>query len=220
MGEKCDTFESLVERNLMPSVYMKYVKEAGFDRLTPVQHSVIPLLDRRDVIVEACTGSGKTLAFLIPMLRKLHWVFDRLRYGGIRSGLLSTASTTNPSRKQGRHGLKSLGIDLEGVSDSDAAGSSSSSSSSPSDDDNPRWKGGNSGSGFRIVGLVLAPTRELSMQIYEVLNQLLNCHDEGESGGLAMYELTEMAGCGRRKLTSAQVPRRYRMPNCRQRVEW
>lgn len=44
----------------------------GFERMTPVQASAIPLfMQNKDVVVEAVTGSGKTLAFVIPILEKL-----------------------------------------------------------------------------------------------------------------------------------------------------
>ena len=44
----------------------------GFDSMTPVQASTIPLfMGYKDVVVEAVTGSGKTLAFLIPVLERL-----------------------------------------------------------------------------------------------------------------------------------------------------
>ena len=44
----------------------------GFERMTPVQASAIPLfMTHKDVVVEAVTGSGKTLAFLIPVIEKL-----------------------------------------------------------------------------------------------------------------------------------------------------
>lgn len=44
----------------------------GFDRMTPVQASTIPLfLGHKDVVVEAVTGSGKTLSFLIPLVERL-----------------------------------------------------------------------------------------------------------------------------------------------------
>ncbi|KAI9749392.1 MAG: ATP-dependent rRNA helicase spb4 [Lichina confinis] len=44
----------------------------GFDRMTPVQASTIPLfMGHKDVVVEAVTGSGKTLAFLIPVVERL-----------------------------------------------------------------------------------------------------------------------------------------------------
>lgn len=43
----------------------------GFDRMMPVQKTVVPLfIQNYDVAVESCTGSGKTLAFLVPMVHK------------------------------------------------------------------------------------------------------------------------------------------------------
>lgn len=44
----------------------------GFDRMTPVQASTMPLfMGNKDVVVEAVTGSGKTLSFLIPLVERL-----------------------------------------------------------------------------------------------------------------------------------------------------
>lgn len=44
----------------------------GFEKMTPVQASTIPLfMGNKDVVVEAVTGSGKTLAFLIPVVERL-----------------------------------------------------------------------------------------------------------------------------------------------------
>eukprot|EP01041_Mallomonas_annulata_P012493 gene12493-26300_t len=46
---------------------LQAVESFGFNRMTPVQASTIPLfLSNKDVCVEATTGSGKTLAFGIP----------------------------------------------------------------------------------------------------------------------------------------------------------
>ncbi|KAK2746626.1 ATP-dependent rRNA helicase spb4 [Myotisia sp. PD_48] len=48
------------------------VAAMGFERMTPVQASAIPLfLGNKDVVVEAVTGSGKTMSFLIPIVEKL-----------------------------------------------------------------------------------------------------------------------------------------------------
>lgn len=48
------------------------MRTLGFDLMTPVQASTIPLLaGNKDVVVEAVTGSGKTLAFLLPALIRL-----------------------------------------------------------------------------------------------------------------------------------------------------
>ncbi|KAH8803119.1 ATP-dependent rRNA helicase spb4 [Xylogone sp. PMI_703] len=48
------------------------LKAMGFERMTPVQASCIPLfMGNKDVVVEAVTGSGKTMSFLIPLVEKL-----------------------------------------------------------------------------------------------------------------------------------------------------
>ncbi|KAF8325254.1 P-loop containing nucleoside triphosphate hydrolase protein [Cantharellus anzutake] len=48
------------------------VRSLGFEQMTPVQASTIPLFSKhKDVVVEAVTGSGKTLAFVIPVMEKL-----------------------------------------------------------------------------------------------------------------------------------------------------
>ncbi|GAA5836175.1 hypothetical protein JCM9279_002217 [Rhodotorula babjevae] len=48
------------------------VRDLGFEQMTPVQASSIPLfMQHKDVVVEAVTGSGKSLAFVIPVLEKL-----------------------------------------------------------------------------------------------------------------------------------------------------
>ncbi|CCH59885.1 hypothetical protein TBLA_0C00690 [Henningerozyma blattae CBS 6284] len=44
----------------------------GFERMTPVQASTIPMLaGNKDVVVDSVTGSGKTIAFVIPVLEKI-----------------------------------------------------------------------------------------------------------------------------------------------------
>ena len=44
----------------------------GFDKMTPVQASTIPLfMGHKDVVVEAVTGSGKTLSYVIPVVERL-----------------------------------------------------------------------------------------------------------------------------------------------------
>ncbi|CAG9791162.1 unnamed protein product [Diatraea saccharalis] len=48
------------------------IKKQGFNKMTPIQAAVIPLiLSSKDVVAEAVTGSGKTLAFVVPMLEML-----------------------------------------------------------------------------------------------------------------------------------------------------
>lgn len=48
------------------------IEVMGFEAMTPVQASTIPLFARnKDVVVESVTGSGKTVAFVVPLLEKL-----------------------------------------------------------------------------------------------------------------------------------------------------
>ncbi|KAI3653491.1 hypothetical protein MP228_001438 [Amoeboaphelidium protococcarum] len=51
---------------------LNVIKCLGFDQMTPVQASSIPLfLNHKDVVVEATTGSGKSLAFIVPIVEIL-----------------------------------------------------------------------------------------------------------------------------------------------------
>ncbi len=51
---------------------MPLVRKAGFERPTPLQEKVVPLiLKGRDVAAEAEEGAGKTVAFILPILVKL-----------------------------------------------------------------------------------------------------------------------------------------------------
>lgn len=56
----------------MPLTSLEGIRTLGFEQMTPVQASVIPLFAmNKDVVVEAVTGSGKTLAFLVPVIEKI-----------------------------------------------------------------------------------------------------------------------------------------------------
>ncbi|KAI9714964.1 MAG: ATP-dependent rRNA helicase spb4 [Candelaria pacifica] len=56
------------------------ISSMGFNRMTPVQASTIPLfMTHKDVVVEAVTGSGKTLAFLIPVIERLLRLDDPIK---------------------------------------------------------------------------------------------------------------------------------------------
>ncbi|KAL1306056.1 hypothetical protein AAFC00_004182 [Neodothiora populina] len=56
------------------------ISSMGFQRMTPVQASAIPLfMGNKDVVVEAVTGSGKTLAFLIPTIERLLRLEDPIK---------------------------------------------------------------------------------------------------------------------------------------------
>ena len=62
----------------------------GFDKMTPVQASTIPLfMGNKDVVVEAVTGSGKTLTFLIPLVERLLRLEDPIKKHHVGAIILS-----------------------------------------------------------------------------------------------------------------------------------
>lgn len=79
------------------------VKSLGFNEMTPVQASTIPLLSgNKDVVVEAVTGSGKTLAFILPALIRLGRIEDKLKMGQTNVVIIS------PTRELARQTYKVL----------------------------------------------------------------------------------------------------------------
>lgn len=66
------------------------MQELGFEQMTPVQASTLPLfMSNKDVCVEATTGSGKTLAFGIPLFE----ILSRKSFGTHQVGALVVAPT-------------------------------------------------------------------------------------------------------------------------------
>lgn len=62
----------------------------GFEKMTPVQASTIPLfMGNKDVVVEAVTGSGKTLAFLIPVIERIMRAQEMLKKGHVAAVVVS-----------------------------------------------------------------------------------------------------------------------------------
>ena len=66
------------------------VSTMGFEKMTPVQASTIPLfIGNKDIVVEAVTGSGKTLAFLIPVIERLLRLKEELKKGHVGAIIIS-----------------------------------------------------------------------------------------------------------------------------------
>ncbi|MEM3342016.1 MAG: DEAD/DEAH box helicase, partial [Thermoplasmata archaeon] len=60
------------ENFTLPQPILNGIKDAGFEKTTPVQGAAIPpLLSGHDVIAQARTGTGKTAAFAIPLLAQV-----------------------------------------------------------------------------------------------------------------------------------------------------
>ena len=114
------------DMGLVPAL-LKGVKEAGFERCTPIQAQALPLaLAGRDVAGQARTGTGKTAAFLIAAM-------DR-----VLRGASSAAGGGGPAHGEKRE---------------TAAGSAPA--------------GGRGGPPCRPRIYVVAPTRELAIQIHK-----------------------------------------------------
>ncbi|KAB8349510.1 hypothetical protein FH972_023536 [Carpinus fangiana] len=74
----------------LPEWILEAVSSMGFERMTPVQASTIPLFTgNKDVVVEAVTGSGKTLAFLIPLVERLLRLEDPVKKHHIGAIIIS-----------------------------------------------------------------------------------------------------------------------------------
>jgi superfamily II DNA/RNA helicase len=68
LPESWESLSSSLDQAIIKTVH----EDLGFDKIMPVQKTVIPLLAKNyDVTVESCTGSGKTLAFVLPLVNTL-----------------------------------------------------------------------------------------------------------------------------------------------------
>jgi hypothetical protein len=75
------------------------LKNAGFDKASPIQQAAIPAIFRDDesVILHAETGSGKTLAYLLPITEKLWAEAGTLGFGAAGEGDVTVIMT--PTRE-------------------------------------------------------------------------------------------------------------------------
>lgn len=72
----------------------------GFERMTPVQASAIPLfMGYKDVVVEAVTGSGKTLSFLIPVIERLLRLEEPLKKHHVAAIIVSPTRFVHPATR-------------------------------------------------------------------------------------------------------------------------
>ena len=102
------TFDAL---ELAPEI-LRAVREAGYERPTPIQSQAIPLARKgRDVIGLAQTGTGKTAAFTLPILHRLLDGPSRLRAVILTPTRELAAQVKESLEKYGRHsGLSILDV--------------------------------------------------------------------------------------------------------------
>ena len=87
----------------------------GFERMTPVQASAIPLfMAHKDVVTEAVTGSGKTLAFVLPLLEKLVRRSEPLRAREVGAIIISPTRSVR-ARVQPAHARSELATQIHSV---------------------------------------------------------------------------------------------------------
>ena len=135
------------EMGLDPAL-LKGVREAGFERCTPIQAQTLPLaLAGRDVAGQARTGTGKTAAFLIAAMNRV----------------LASSPSGEPAGPPGQAGAGN------GAADGAAADAERSSRAARS-----------GGPPCRPRIFVVAPTRELAIQIHKDAEVI------GRHTGLAM----------------------------------
>jgi ATP-dependent RNA helicase RhlE len=88
---------------------MQAVKEAGYERPTPIQARAIPhLLQGRDLLGLAQTGTGKTAAFVLPLLQRLMETRKRAAPKSMRALILTptrelAVQIVESLRTYGRH---------------------------------------------------------------------------------------------------------------------
>ena len=133
------------EMGLEPAL-LKGVREAGFERCTPIQAQTLPLaLAGRDVAGQARTGTGKTAAFLIAAMNRV----------------LQGAAPAEPSGGAGSAGAPHAGDPKAGPADGAGGGAAEGAAAErPS----PAARGGPP---CRPRIFVVAPTRELAIQIHK-----------------------------------------------------
>ena len=137
------------EMGLEPAL-LKGVREAGFERCTPIQAQTLPLaLAGRDVAGQARTGTGKTAAFLIAAMNRV----------------LGSPSSAEPTGHAESAGSPEAGA-ADGAAQGPAAGRPS--------------RAARSGPPCRPRIFVVAPTRELAIQIHKDAEVI------GRHTGLAM----------------------------------
>ena len=158
------------ELDLEPAI-LRAIDDIGFEACTPIQSEALPLaLAGHDVAGQAQTGTGKTAAFLLATLNRL-----------LRS---EQAQATREKESQARAEYAAAQHTRDETTDGEDAGSALHTPREPQ---------------TRPQAVMLAPTRELALQIYEdaiVLAKHTGLRAGVVFGGTGYNEQREMLGEG------------------------
>lgn len=170
------------ELNLHPNLF-KGVEEAGFEYCTPIQALSLPLaLNNEDVAGQAQTGTGKTAAFLLATFQRL--ILDDERDAAEQA---ETAAKATEAKAQ------EVETEASEKTDADAKETESKEASAESDAETSLHVEANESSKTKadkqglpkakkkdlkaIRALILAPTRELAIQIHKDAQELVKHTD-------------------------------------------
>lgn len=164
-----------LEFDLHPKL-LRALQDMGFTTPTPIQREALnpAIKGRCDVIGAAETGSGKTLAFGLPILHRLLTQMDAEADDDSGSESGSDADANDAKGDE-----KGDGKNARGVTTTNAGGTGSDSESDPFANVVDETGRSGAGAGFELPrrrkalrALIITPTRELAMQVCDMLKQV------------------------------------------------
>ncbi|OEH75137.1 hypothetical protein cyc_00887 [Cyclospora cayetanensis] len=189
-GKQCPRPVSAFHQCGLPEKVLRHLEMRGFEKPFPVQSQCMPILMcGRDLIAVAETGSGKTLAYTLPLVR--HVLSVKRQYKDY------LAKQKEEKLQQQQQELVDAAADGDAnrvTSTPDSAAAAAESKGKPrgrqnaqdgDDQDRDRFRKNEKGERMLIygnfkegmIGLVIAPTRELSLQISKEVSRLCKLVD-------------------------------------------
>ncbi|XP_026189640.1 uncharacterized protein LOC34617984 [Cyclospora cayetanensis] len=190
-GKQCPRPVSAFHQCGLPEKVLRHLEMRGFEKPFPVQSQCMPILMcGRDLIAVAETGSGKTLAYTLPLVR--HVLSVKRQYKDYLA-----KQKEEKLQQQQQQELVDAAADGDAnrvTSTPDSAAAAAESKGKPrgrqnaqdgDDQDRDRFRKNEKGERMLIygnfkegmIGLVIAPTRELSLQISKEVSRLCKLVD-------------------------------------------
>jgi ATP-dependent RNA helicase DDX52/ROK1 len=196
-------FEDLERRYpWLPDWLLANLRQAGFERPTAVQAQSWPLLlEGRELLGIAPTGSGKTLAYLVPLLahvwRELADEQQKAEAGPAQTAPNEVKAPNNASKKK-RKGMvlklkkqtwkrqwkQKQEEEKEAEEEVVVGEATEAAEEEEAEEVEGAATGAGTGTGTGVRAVVVAPTRELAVQIYHVAERF------AEGSGVRIAQLT------------------------------